>query len=278
MLINTDIVSHYLESDNLKTCQNHSFMKYVAKKAIGLDEIPRLSYSKEDKKNILEMTKVITNQIESFYPNNLELWQDLFPKWKEIASKVTVHLVVGLPKNYDALALQDENGGSIIVYDVGNWLIYKDLDLRKVIGNLLTHELAHLCIYQNHPKLLEISTMNYREKLNAISFDEGWAHLLSFENREISSVDWNDVKFRSCLEDSIETMIEALGENRPRKQEEFIFAANTGEYYQKFGAMMGMIYLGQQWMESGNLGLKNIFHQGYEGFIPKILKAKARNY
>lgn len=67
-------------------------------------------------------------------------------------------------------------------------------------------------------------------------------------------------------------MEEALRENRPRKQEEFIFAANTGEYNQKFGAMMGMIYLGQQGMESGNLGLKKIFHQGYERFATRILR------
>lgn len=182
MLVNTEIISHYFHTGGLGACQKHSFMKYVAKQAIGLDEIPKLGYSKEEQKTIQEMSRVIEDELESFTPNNHELWQMLFPKWQVMASKVMVHLVVGLPKNYDALALQDENGDPMIVYDVGNWLLYKDLDLSKVIGNLLTHELAHLCIYETYPKLLDTSTMSYIEKLNAITFDEGWAHLLSYEN------------------------------------------------------------------------------------------------
>ena len=58
------------------------------------------------------------------------------------------------------------------------------------------------------------------------------------------------------------------GEN-PEKQKQYVYEASYGNYYDKFAAMCGMIYLGRQWQNGGTARLKTLFSQGYHGFSAK---------
>ena len=58
-------------------------------------------------------------------------------------------------------------------------------------------------------------------------------------------------------------------EKDPQKQEHNVYEANNGNYYEKYAAMCGMIYLGQQWQSGAISRLKELFDLGYHGFAVK---------
>lgn len=178
-----------------------------------------------------------------------------------------------MEQGYDALALQDESGRPIAVYDIGNWLPYQNMVISDVVNNLLTHELCHVCIKAVFPDLKKVyMSGSYIEVLDAIAFNEGFAHLLAFENKDISQVDWKSEKFKKVFVDSIETMKRAILEEDTSKQKQYIQASNTGSYYEeKFGAMVGMLYLADVWLNNGIIGLKKIFDEGYSNFVSKAI-------
>ncbi len=144
--------------------------------------------------------------------------------------------------------------------------------ISDVVNNLLTHELCHVCINAAFPDMGNIyKSGTYLEGLDAITFNEGFAHLLSFENENISSVDWKSEKFRKIFTDTTETMKNALLEEDTSKQKQYIQTSMAGSYYEKFGAMVGMLYLANEWLKNGNLGLKKIFDEGYCNFSSKVI-------
>ena len=65
----------------------------------------------------------------------------------------------------------------------------------------------------------------------------------------------------------------AMREEDPAAQAEFVESSMTGKFDEKFGAMLGMLYLAQEWIKRGNLGLNELFQRGYEGFLSRILKS-----
>lgn len=272
MKINEEILEGYLENGRIEEGVNQNLIHYLRMKTSGNQEDVDLNYSKDEKEFMRSIAAELRSGIEEFVPNNLVLWETLFPDWKERMKEVTIYLLVGLAKGYDAVALADKMGNPIMVYDIGNWLIYKDLNLREIIGNLLTHELCHIGLHHIYPELRDTSVMTYKERLNAISFDEGFAHLLSFENQDISSIDWDEEKFEKIFMDSKKTMEGALMEKDQDKQEEFIQASMTGAYQDKFGAMLGMIYLARQWTDHGNKGLVVLLQEGYKGFLSRVME------
>lgn len=68
---------------------------------------------------------------------------------------------------------------------------------------------------------------------------------------------------------SVAKMKAALQEKDPQKQEHNVYEANNGNYYEKYAAMCGMIYLGQQWQSGAISRLKELFDLGYHGFAVK---------
>lgn len=272
MIINSEIFDFYLENGNIDKFKEEWLFKYLKKMSGGMSVFREPSYSLEDIQTMVRISTEMRKQIDNFQPNNLEIWKLLFPDWKEIISEVFIHFIVGLPQGYDALALEDEDGRPMAVYDIGNWLIYKDMEISDVVSNLLTHELSHVCTRAAFPDLKSTYISGtYIEGLNAIAFNEGFAHLLAFENKNISMVDWKSEKFKKVYDDTRKTMKNALLEEDTLKQKEYIQKSMAGSYYEKFGAMVGMLYLAHEWIKNGNYGLKRVFDEGYHGFAAKAI-------
>lgn len=273
MLIDSDIFDFYLENRNIDKHREDWIFKYL-EKVSGMESVfEEPSHTQDEIKIMTRIAIEIRKQIENFKPNNLEIWNLLFLNWEKIISGVVVYFIVGLPSGYDALALRDEQGKPIVVYDIGNWIIYKDMSILNVVNNLLTHELCHVCIDDVFPEIHNIYlTGSYHEGLDAIVFNEGFAHLLAFENKNIASVDWKSEKFQEIFKDNVEKLKAAILEKEVSKQKQFIQESTSGSYYEKFGAIVGMLYLANEWGKNGNLGLKKIFDEGYYNFASKAIK------
>ncbi|WIV11548.1 hypothetical protein [Proteiniborus sp. MB09-C3] len=273
MIINSEIFDFYLENGNIDKYKENWLFKYLEGLSGDMNIFKEPSYSQKDIQTMIRIATEIRKHIDNFEPNNVEIWNLLFPNWGEIISDVVVYFIVGLPQGFDALALQDESENTIAVYDIGNWLAYQNIVVSDVINNLLTHELCHVCINAAFPDLKNTYISGtYVEGLDAIAFNEGFAHLLAFENKNISSVDWKSEKFRKIYTDTVETMKNALLEEDTSKQKQYIQASTMGSYYERFGAMVGMLYLANEWLKNGNLGLKKIFDEGYRKFASKAIK------
>lgn len=93
---------------------------------------------------------------------------------------------------------------------------------------------------------------NHINKLDAITCNEGFAHLVSYNQQEINSVEWE--KLEDIYIQSINKMKLALMETNPQSQEQYIYEANFGNYYDKYACMCGIID-----------------NQGYHGFARKCI-------
>lgn len=188
MIINSEILDTYLSKGNIENHENGWLFEYL-EKVSGQTLFHPPAYSPEEIDMIRRIAAQIRTEIQSFRPNNVELWDLLFPGWTKMIGGISINLIVGLPPGYDALTLQIAHKSPQIVYDVGNWLAYQNQVIADVTNNLLTHELA----------------------------------------------------------------------------------AAAGNYYEKFGAMLGMLYLTGRWLEKGNAGVKEAFDGGWQHFASKAI-------
>jgi len=104
--------------------------------------------------------------------------------------KMNVLLVVGCPDPYDAMVRNYENK-QYVVLDLIQFTKYVDLgyDVEQIIKQLITHEIAHICIHKKYPVP---TSQNYQELLKHITFDEGFAHILSFSDN-IETYDFTSI-------------------------------------------------------------------------------------
>lgn len=91
-------------------------------------------------------------------------------------------LVVGCKEPNDAFVLKDLNERHHMIFDLLCWEKYVGkISLSKLSQNLLTHELFHVLIGKYYTDIEESEQFgNYINKLDAITFNEGFAHLVSY--------------------------------------------------------------------------------------------------
>ncbi|MCD8341136.1 MAG: hypothetical protein LUC87_03155 [Clostridiales bacterium] len=223
----------------------------------------------------LEKVSVIYDAIhtaaETFQPSNVRLWDLLFPDWRKELEDVDVDLIVGFPEPYDATVEYDKRGRCHVIFDLVCWTKYiGKCEITGVVQGLLTHELSHVLLHNQVPGLTNVEgNTDYLRELDAATFDEGFAHLLSYDTKKIDDVDWHSEKLRAVFNRSRERMTEALDEQNPDRQSRLLYEAVCGNYYDKFACMCGMLYLANRWMTGGDIILKDAMEEGFEGFARK---------
>ena len=209
--------------------------------------------------------KSVTKQIRNFVPYNAKLVQSIFPAFSQTAEACKIKLVVGLPQPYDAVVMTI-GSEETIVFDLVNLSPYFAQG-KFVCDGLLTHELIHTCIHYDYPGGLE--TSSYIEALDYITFDEGFAHALSFQENifEFVFTDLYYQKFRQATH----MLNDAILENDENKRAEYLSACNKNErYWDKFACVSGMLYL------MSNLNdMQNIYKDGWRNFARKALTSGA---
>ncbi len=273
MKIDTTIVDSYLDSEDIKKYESlwlYNFKTEQGKK--NLFQLPRESATKREVVSGIKEEIIIYGK--NFIPCNSKIWDILFDNWREFLDDTTLDLIVGYPEPYDAVVKQAPDGKYHMIFDLLCWEKYVGkVCLSEAIRNLLTHELFHVMIENRFPDIeLKETQGTYIEQLDAITFNEGFAHLVSYNQQEIDKVFWNGEKLTEVYNSSIAKMKNALQEKCIDRQVQYIYESNHGNYYDKYAAICGMIYLGREWQCGGNERLKELFFDGYEGFATKSVK------
>ena len=270
MKIDTTIVDAYLDSEDISRFS--SMWLYTGRIEDGVGSIFHAPPAAEAKCEVVSRIKEeIITHASTFVPCNAPIWEALTENWRGFLEEATMDLVVGLPEPHDASVRQAPDGKHHIIFDLLCWEKYLDLmPLSDISQNFLTHELFHVMVGKKFPDIecLEMQG-GYIDQLDAITFNEGFAHLVSYNGQEINTVSWDGEKLTDVYDASVFKMKDALRENSPEKQKQYVYEASFGNYYDKYAAMCGLIYLGRQWQSGGILRLKELFDQGYCGFAAR---------
>ena len=254
MIIDDKIVLDYIAGKDVDKYSDHWIFNCFGASSI---------FSAPDPKNIPWVKKLylkLIEQIHNFEPRNYSTVKRIFPNFDRIASEYTIFLVVGFPDPYDAMVLEHDRK-NYLVFDLiqfGEESLNEDYSCHRV----LTHEMIHLCLAEDYPDPVNAS---YIDDLDYTAFNEGFAHALSFPD-DIGSFEFDDY-LEKRFEAAKRTLESALKETDTDKQARYLRTADTGEYWDKFAAIAGKLYL-----------LKNkdrideIYHAGWHGFSEKIIR------
>ncbi|MGG7164108.1 hypothetical protein [Clostridium ihumii] len=237
MILNDEIIVDYLKEPSSNKYRNHWIFYNI--------EPNKYMYDTPSRENV-EVVKEIYIKIKiilmNFKPINEDIFKVLFPNYKNVFESTKVLLVVGCPKMYDAMFIEHEDE-EYIIFDLINLVNYikHGHDIEKVLKNLLTHEFVHRCVKEKYP-LKE--NLPYVEKLNYIVFNEGFAHLLAYKDN-IKEYDFNSKFYLDKYENAKLKLRNAIKEKNETKQEKWLKEADVGNYWNKFGAISGKLYLAQ---------------------------------
>ncbi|MBR4308267.1 MAG: hypothetical protein IKT58_01595 [Oscillospiraceae bacterium] len=273
MKIDTTIVDAYLNSEDMSPFSTSWLYCF------DTEQLPDLLFSEpeswERERQIVSFIKgELIAHAMNFVPCNRRVWDALFPQWQEFLTETTLDLIVGYPEPYDAVVKQDPRGKYHVIFDLLQWGKYAEhISVAELSQNLLTHELFHVMTEQYFPELTRVQSKgSYMERLEAIAFNEGFAHLVSYQQRELETVPWTGEQLTEIYTSSCAKMKAALAEKQPQRQLQYIYEADHGAYYCKYAAMCAMIYLGRQWQVGGIFRLKELFCAGYWGFGGKCVR------
>lgn len=210
-----------------------------------------------------------------FVPLNLPVWDALCPDWRQRLAEIQIDLIAGFPEPYDATVERGPDDRLHVIFDLCCWAKYiGKTDVPALVKNLLTHELFHVVTAQLHPELEKACVSpDYRTQLDAVTFNEGFAHLLSYQTQELDAVNWHSARLAAVEEHCRRRMADALQERDAAAQEKNLYEALCGNYYEKYACMCGMLYLARVWERSGISGLKSCFGAGWSGFAAKTIGA-----
>lgn len=275
MKIVNDIVKGYLNGESLSTYKNQwYFHSSSVPKDQGRNVFTDFESSEENKKKVSLVQEAILEVTKDFKPLNQPIWDALFPNWREVLKNEEIDLILGFPEPYDAMTEYDDKGTCHIIFDLGCWSKYVgQCNIQEVVLNLLTHELCHVLIGKTMAGIDEaLQASDYHTVLDALTFHEGFAHLISYNAKEITDIDWQDEKLREVRQQSIQEMQKALVVEDSKEQKDYLYRAQCGNnYYDKYACMCGLLYLAEVWEQGGIPALKECFLQGWHGFAEKCL-------
>lgn len=226
---------------------------------------------------IMQKARAAAQGIEAgardFVPLNLPVWDALCPDWRQRLAGVRIDLIVGYPEPHDATVERGPDDRLHVIFDLCCWAKYiGKTDIPALVRNLLTHELFHVVTAQLHPEVEKACTSpEYHTQLDAVTFNEGFAHLLSYQTQELDAVNWHSAELAAVGARCRERMAGALREHDAAAQEKNLYEALCGNYYEKYACMCGMLYLAHVWERSGISGLKSSFQSGWNGFAAKTV-------
>lgn len=276
MRVTDEIVKTYLDGgDIVRYREQWYFNKSAHAVQVGKNIFLEPVYDQEKMSKIKLLQNEIKAAAAGFIPTNQRIWDLLVPDWREIIESVTIDLILGFPEPYDATVDHDPEGKLHVIFDLMCWTKYVGVcKIKETMQNLLTHELFHVLI---GTKVSDIDddteSEDYFKQLDALMFHEAFAHLVSYQSKEIDTVDWHTAELEQVKQISNQRMSEIIKETNKEKQKKNLREGTCGRYYDKFICMSGMLYLVYQWETGGIQKLRKEFQDGYHKFAKKVTDA-----
>lgn len=252
MIINSEIISYFLENKHLKDYQNHWVYKQIVPGEYTFEEPVNVDY-----KQLTKLYNLVKKQITNFEPTNQFLWNQIFDGI-EIPESTTIYLIVGAPQPYDAM-VREYNGERYIILDLIRILSYTDdFDrLKSIVNDFLTHEIAHILIGSKYPYL---ESMSLEDTFIQMIFDEGIAHFISYKE-DVLNVDWKSPDMKKHYQNVVEKLRYYLN-NRNEISEQTLIEANSGTFWGKYASIGGMFAIKEYY--DAHLNFSNLLNDGPE--------------
>lgn len=134
---------------------------------------------------------------------------------------------------------QDKEGKKCIIFDLERICSYSEDDdkISEIIMQLITHEIAHIYIDKTYSS--PSAKDSIYENLRYITFNEGVAHFLSFD-KDVLSINWYSKEMLERKEKAYLTLLDEMKNNSQDSKDEVLTRANSGRYWDKFGAISGL--------------------------------------
>lgn len=256
MHIDDSIVQAYLRDEPADRYRDH-WLFYAIQEGRHLFDPPPARLREAIAATLADLSALLSR----FQPWNADMVHALWPHFPAVQEEAHILLSVGCPEPYDAM-VRRHHDQEYIIFDLVRFHGYaeKGHDLRQLISKLLTHELVHLCIHQDYPP----PQQDYHRLLDYLVFDEGFAHCMAYQPQNHYGV--LSAELRHYQAESLVALAKAVSETDPDRQEQLLEEADSGPYWQKFGAIAGKLYLLSQTDD-----FAAIYRQGWQGFCTEVL-------
>jgi len=204
-----------------------------------------------------EKSLTLKNIIEEFRQRGDPILQEL-ASLLSLQEKCTASIVMtsGVPAPYDAWTGNFDNSLGIF-FNLDQWSI-SDLENQGLA--VLKHELAHLVIAKHIQKL---PAEDFVDRLEQIVLDEGIAHFIGFP-RDRGSVLIKERARGEFAEKKLEEALLVLRDHKLSNEEKkaVLIPANTGSYWEKYGAIAGMFRAAKIFEAEGVAGFARAIRSG----------------
>lgn len=265
MIIDTSIVERYFSDEPIENIQQHWIFDSIIEGKHVFEE------PKNDLRDMLKAVyDILLDELKEFRPINPILWEQFFGI-SSIPANIIVYIIIGSPSPYDAMVRVDELGNPSVILDIAR--IYYAANNKDMVADIckrfITHEVSHI-IVQDKYVLPTIADPLY-DNLKYVVFDEGIAHFLSYA-QDVLSVDWYSDYMMERRSKAYAALLNAIRENNENKKLEILNKANSGQYWNKFGAISGLFAIIDYYNNNNRnmCSFKDIFDNGPDMLVESI--------
>lgn len=225
----------------------------IAKKSIDLtkDLLPADDLKLYDSEIDLKKIEIISSQINDILTNPQDLLFQIFKL--EFPIKINLVLTSGAPAPFDAWTKYFDDQDWIF-FNLSQWTVEC---LKKHFKSIFKHELSHILIRP----YFKTDFSDALENLKFIVLDEGIAHFIAAMDENPNLIELNiNKRFKVIAElnTSIDTLLNPSTTDDDKTN--LLIKANTGPYWEKYGALAGMFWVYQIYKSQGIAGIQNLLN------------------
>ena len=194
---------------------------------------------------------------------NKELFEAVFPNYREQLETVCIMAVVGTKENR---IVKSEEGLCILI-DLIHIADYTRIvsQMTYILQNYLTFELSKYLIQKQFP----VRSRKYLSLLNHLAFTNGLANYLAW-NASCSSYKFYTQKYEAHKERAFGLLSQALQVETKALQHKILVSAVTQEFWNQFPSVAGMFYFDDIYRDLGKEGIVLLYRHGPKNFIQTI--------
>ena len=223
-------------------------------------------YKEADSKRkdiVQELDSQLESIVEEFPTFNQELFEAVFPNYREQLETVCIMAVVGTKENR---IVKSEEGLCILI-DLIHIADYTRIvsQMTYILQNYLTFELSKYLIQKQFP----VRSRKYLSLLNHLAFTNGLANYLAW-NASCSSYKFYTQKYEAHKERAFGLLSQALQVETKALQHKILVNAVTQEFWNQFPSVAGMFYFDDIYRDLGKEGIVLLYRHGPKNFIQTI--------